>query len=47
MKLATWNLQRLTSSASARKSRVRPYMETVSADVWVLTDRRQPSLRKK
>ncbi len=38
MKLATWNLQRLTSPASARMSRVRPHMEAVSADVWVLTE---------
>jgi hypothetical protein len=38
MKLATWNLQRLTRTTSVRMSRVRPHIDAVNADVWVLTE---------
>lgn len=38
MRLATWNLQRLISPAGARMSRVRPCLEAIEADVWVLTE---------
>jgi|CXWL01.1.fsa_nt_gi hypothetical protein len=38
MKLATWNVQRLTRTTSVRMSRVRPYMDAINADIWVLTE---------
>jgi len=38
MKLATWNVQRLTRTTSVRMSRVRPYLDAINADIWVLTE---------
>lgn len=38
MKLATWNVQRLTRITSVRMSRVRPYLDAINADIWVLTE---------
>jgi endonuclease/exonuclease/phosphatase family metal-dependent hydrolase len=38
MKLATWNVQRLTRATSVRMSRVRPYLDAINADIWVLTE---------
>ena len=38
MKLATWNVQRLTRVTSVRMGRVRPYLDAINADIWVLTE---------
>lgn len=38
MKLATWNLQRLTRATSVRMTRVRPCLDAINAGTWVLTE---------
>ena len=38
MKLATWKVQRLTRTTSVRMSGVRPYLDAINADIWVLTE---------
>jgi hypothetical protein len=38
MKLATWNVHRLTRTTSVRMSRARPYLDAINADIWVLTE---------
>ncbi|CAN5643051.1 hypothetical protein BH23CYA1_BH23CYA1_04470 [soil metagenome] len=38
LRLATWNVERLNLSEATRRARLLTAMQTVQADIWVLTE---------